>query len=233
MDALAQSWPRGLCKYAFSPSEPSRTDTVQDQGGQGADPARGAILAHSDLVPRADAPRDSPSLADSSEEGSTDSEMGHLVAGTCFCALLVWRDPSFLLSGVRMGVVCCCQMVTTDASLSGWGAVFEERPAYGVWSGKYLVWYINVLELRAVHLALTHFLPFLTNSHVIVRTDNMAVVPHINRLGGSRARTLNRHARQLLLWAQETFLSLRAVHVPGVLNLAVDFLSRQKLRSGE
>ncbi len=36
----------------------------------------------SDLVPRADAPCDSPSLADSSEEGSTDSEMGHLVAPT-------------------------------------------------------------------------------------------------------------------------------------------------------
>ncbi len=29
------------------------------------------------------------------------------------------------------------------------------------------------------------------------------------------------------------FLSLRAVHVPGVLNLAADFLSRQKLRSRE
>ncbi len=53
---------------------------MQDQGGRGADPARGAILAHPDLVPRADAPRDSPSLADSSEEGSTDSETGHLVA---------------------------------------------------------------------------------------------------------------------------------------------------------
>ncbi len=53
---------------------------MQDQGGRGADPARGAILAHPDLVPRADAPRDSPSLADSSEEGSTASETGHPVA---------------------------------------------------------------------------------------------------------------------------------------------------------
>ncbi len=34
-------------------------------------------------------------------------------------------------------------------------------------------------------------------------------------------------------WAQDKFLYLRAVHVPGVLNLATDFLSRQKLRSGE
>ncbi len=52
-DALAHSWPRDLRKY---------------------------VSTHSDLVPRADAPRDSPSLADSSEEGFTDSEMGHLVA---------------------------------------------------------------------------------------------------------------------------------------------------------
>ncbi len=69
--------PSQVCIY---PSEPSRTDTVQGQGERGADPARGAILAHPDLVPRADAPRDSPSLADSSEEGSTDSETGHLMA---------------------------------------------------------------------------------------------------------------------------------------------------------
>ncbi len=70
----------GPSQVCVPPSEPSRTDTVQDQGGRGAGLARGAVLAHSDLVPRTDAPRDSPSLADSSEEGSTDSETGHLMA---------------------------------------------------------------------------------------------------------------------------------------------------------
>ncbi|CAM4308209.1 unnamed protein product [Leuciscus chuanchicus] len=59
----------------------------------------------------------------------------------------------------------------------------------------------------------------------------MAVVSHVNRQGGSRSRTLDRHAHHLLLWSQDKFLSLRAVHVPGILNLAADFLSRQKLRS--
>ncbi len=67
---------------------------------------------------------------------------------------------------------------------------------------------------------------------VIFRTDNMAVVSHINHQGGSWSRTLNRHAHRLLLWAQDKFLSLRAVHVLGVLNLTAVFLSRQKLRSG-
>ncbi len=85
----------------------------------------------------------------------------------------------------------------------------------------------------AVFLALIHFLPVLGKHHVIVRTDNMAVVSHINRQGGSRLHTLDRLARRLLLWSQDKFLSLKAVHVPGILNLAADFLSRQKLRPGE
>ncbi len=59
------------------------------------------------------------------------------------------------------------------------------------------------------------------------------VVSHINRQGGSKSRTLDRLARHFLLWSQDKFLSLRAVHVPGVLNLAADFLSRQKLKPGE
>ncbi len=92
---------------------------------------------------------------------------------------------------------------------------------------------INCLELRAVFLALKYFLPVLGGYHIIVRTNNMVVVSHINRQGGSRSRTLDRLARHLLLWSQDKFLSLRAVHVPGVLNLAADFLSRQKLKPGE
>ncbi len=70
----------GPLQVCVPPGEPSRTDTVQDQGGRGAGLARGAVLAHSDLVPRTDAPHDSPSLADSSEVGSTDLETGHLMA---------------------------------------------------------------------------------------------------------------------------------------------------------
>ncbi len=70
----------GPTQICVSPSEPSRTDPVQGQGGRGASPFGGALLAQSDLVPRTDAPRDSPSLANSSEEGSPFSEKGHPLA---------------------------------------------------------------------------------------------------------------------------------------------------------
>ncbi len=155
------------------------------------------------------------------------------VSRSCCRRLLMWRDPVFLRSGVRMGAIHRRHMITTDASMTGWGAVFEGRPASGEWKEEFLFWHINCLELRAVFLALKYFLPVLGEHHVIVRTDNMAVVSHINRQGGSRSRTLDRLARHLLLWSQDKFLSLRSVHVPGVLNLAADFLSRQKLKPGE
>ncbi len=70
----------GPTQICVSPSEPSRTDPVQGQGGRGAGPLGGAVLAQSDLAPRTDAPRDSPSLANSSEEGSPFSERGHPLA---------------------------------------------------------------------------------------------------------------------------------------------------------
>ncbi len=70
----------GPAQICVPPSEPNSTDTVQDQGGRGAGLVSGSILAQQDLVPGTHAPRDSPSLADSSEEGSAFSETGHPLA---------------------------------------------------------------------------------------------------------------------------------------------------------
>ncbi len=70
----------GPAQICVPPSEPTGTDTVQDQGGRGAGLVSGSILAQQDLVPGTHAPRDSPSLANSSEEGSAFSETGHPMA---------------------------------------------------------------------------------------------------------------------------------------------------------
>ncbi len=69
------------------------------------------------------------------------------------------------------GAPCRCVMLTTDASLNGWGAVMSDHPARGVWSGRQLMWHINCLEILAVFRALKHFLPDLRDHHVLVRAD--------------------------------------------------------------
>ncbi|KAL0158986.1 hypothetical protein M9458_047062, partial [Cirrhinus mrigala] len=99
--------------------------------------------------------------------------------------------------------------------------------------GHQLTWHINCLEMLAVFQALKHFLPDLRDRHVLVRTDNTAVVSYINHQGGLRSRPLYKLAHQILVWSQGKLLSLRAVYVPGYLNLGADILSRQGPRPGE
>ncbi len=79
------------------------------------------------------------------------------VSRSCCRPLLLWRDPAFLQSGVRMGAIHHDHMITTDTSMTGWGTVFEDRPASGEWTEEFLSWHINCLELRAVFLALRYF----------------------------------------------------------------------------
>ncbi len=108
----------GLTQVCVSPSEPSRTDPVQGQGGRGASPLGCALLAQSDVVPRTGAPRDSPSLANSSEEGSTFSERGHPLAPAPRLVesprMVLGRDAE-VLSGLPPAVV---NTITSARALS-------------------------------------------------------------------------------------------------------------------
>ncbi len=70
----------GLTQVCVSPSEPTRTDTVQAQGGRWAGPAGCAPLAHPDLVSRTHFPRNSTSLVHSSEEVPPFSGARHHMA---------------------------------------------------------------------------------------------------------------------------------------------------------
>ncbi|KAL0168318.1 hypothetical protein M9458_036540 [Cirrhinus mrigala] len=56
----------------------------------------------------------------------------------------------------------------------------------------------------------------------------MSVVSYINHQGSVRPKALYRQAGNLLLWADLHFLSVRAVHIPGLLNRGVDMLLRKK-----
>ncbi|XP_059182347.1 uncharacterized protein LOC131961092 [Centropristis striata] len=144
----------------------------------------------------------------------------------CARSLRHWRVPSFLTRGVPMGSVLSRKVVTTDASLTGWGGIHEGRSVRGVWSVGLQRSHINFLELSAVFLSLKHFLPSLMGHHVLVRTDNTTTVAYINRQGGLRSRQLHMLARRLILWSCGRLLSLRATHAPGVLNTGADLLSR-------
>ena len=56
------------------------------------------------------------------------------VTRSCVLALQRWRDERFLTEGVSIGLITSRKVITTDASLTGWGATHEGRFARGVWN---------------------------------------------------------------------------------------------------
>ncbi|XP_041961423.1 uncharacterized protein LOC121719692 [Alosa sapidissima] len=120
----------------------------------------------------------------------------------------------------------------TDASTSGWGAICEGVAVNGLWPLTQSRQHINVLELLTVWLALQRFLPMLRGQHVLIRTDNTSALAYINRQGGIRSRPLFQVVTRLLLWTERNgILSLRAVHIPGRINVGADLLSRGSPRA--
>ncbi|CAJ0958249.1 unnamed protein product [Ranitomeya imitator] len=124
-------------------------------------------------------------------------------------------------------------VVTTDASLLGWGAVFLHHSAQGRWTVRESKLPINILEIRAIRLALSRFHALLAGHPVRVQSDNVTAVAYINHQGGTRSRAAMQEVSLILRWAETNHSIISAVHIPGVENWAADFLSRQGLASGE
>ncbi|XP_050958769.1 LOW QUALITY PROTEIN: uncharacterized protein LOC127160164 [Labeo rohita] len=156
-----------------------------------------------------------------------------IVSALCMRALRYWKNRSFLESGTPLGAVSMRKVVTTDVSLSGWGAVCEGRIAKGKWPISLRRAHINYLELLTVFLALKHFVQFLRNHHVLIRSDNTTTVAYVNRQGGTRSPQLHSLAQKLIVWGRKHFHSLRATHVPGIMNAGADLLSRGNPRYSE
>ena len=89
--------------------------------------------------------------------------------------------------------------IITDASTQGWGAHMGDSQIAGVWTRSERELHINVLDLRAVILALNHW-----------ATDNTTVVAYINKQGGTYSHLLLRPVVDLFLWLQTQDITLKS-----------------------
>ena len=117
-------------------------------------------------------------------------------------------------------------VMTTDASLEGWGAVCGNESTGGRWSGNEFDDHINVLELRAILLGLQSFFKNEYNSEVLVKSDNTTAVSYVNRMGGSRSSECDSLSKDIWSFCEEREMWLVASFIPGKDNEEADFMSR-------
>ena len=139
-----------------------------------------------------------------------------------------WNNKGRFISGVTLKPSLPTHTLFTDASLSGWGAHLEPEGllCHGVWTPVQSVLHINILEMKAILLALKQCHQYVANSTVLIATDNSSVVSYLKKQGGTHSPSLCMEVWDTLLWCNQEGIDLLVRHLPGKSNILADRLSR-------
>jgi hypothetical protein len=138
-----------------------------------------------------------------------------------------WLRKENVMPGVSVNPFSPKVQMFTDASNTGWGAHVGDKMFAGDWSTEEARMHINCLELLAVTKTVQEMLAELSNSQILVATDNSTVVSYINKQGGTRSPTLCQLTETLLCTLHTIHSEIRARHIPGKRNVIADQLSRR------
>lgn len=117
----------------------------------------------------------------------------------------------------------------TDASNVGFGCVFGTKWFFGSFDTSWLEYHISVREFFPIILAVEIWGSLLTNTSIVLHSDNIAVVYVINKLT-SKGSNLMKLMRRLMVTSLKYNISFHAEHIPGLLNNAADLLSRLQVQ---
>ena len=131
---------------------------------------------------------------------------------------IIWWKNNILGSFSTIRIENPSFTVTTDASRTGWGAVFKNISRGGKFSITETLMHINVLELKAILFELRSLCVHISNSYIKILSDNTTAVHCICYVGSCRYVDCDKITKSIWGWA----------HIPGGLNREADEKSRVK-----
>ena len=124
-------------------------------------------------------------------------------------------------------------IITTDASLKGWGAHCGNIRTGGSWESSEAENHINYLEILAAFLGLKAFGQEKSNIHIQLRVDNTTAVHMIYKMGSSHSAKCNDLVKEMWEWCIGRQIWISATYIPGSLNFVADFESRHTAKASE
>ena len=100
-------------------------------------------------------------------------------------SLYWWMSPPE--NGRTLNVTMPTHVITTDASLSGWGAQMGQQSIQGLWSEPEKLNHINYLELKTVLIALQHWKNQLRNQHSLTTAGQHESCSISDKRGGAHS----------------------------------------------
>jgi len=122
-------------------------------------------------------------------------------------------------------------VITTDASLSGWGAHMGTNCTRGFWSHEEAKLHINILELKAICYSLQAFANDKSNCRILIRSDSTTAISYINKYGGTRSCINHCIAKLIWQWCERRNIFIHASYISTKANILADKLSRSLIES--
>ena len=118
--------------------------------------------------------------------------------------------------------------VFTDSSTTGWGIYWEQGDLeYGEeWPIEQQSWHINILELKAVLLALLMLVKHLRNKHIQLFIDNTTAISCIKKGGSTKSFTCNAVTQDIFKYAWSKGITFILAYIPTKENVRADRASR-------
>ena len=124
-------------------------------------------------------------------------------------------------------------IMTTDASLSEWGACLDGMTTGGRWNPDEATHDINYLEMLAVLFALQSFSNKVSAKHIKLMVDNTIAVATINQMGTCHSNLNNKMVQQIWEWCILHGVWQTVAHIPGKSNTEANRESRLSRKETE
>ena len=148
--------------------------------------------------------------------------------------LLWWKENLTLCNGRSLISSPPQIIISSDASLQGWGASCHGLTTGGPWSMEERKFHINVLELKAAKLAIMSFtLKERDAISVHIRMDNMTALSYLMKMGGTKNQELTAISKEIWQYLLKRKITITAEYLPGSMNVEADRESRQTRDSSE
>jgi len=111
-------------------------------------------------------------------------------------------------------------VIQTDSSTQGWGYSFNDQTGGGRWSKQESKSHINVLELKAILLAIKTLKDEIKKSHVKILSDSSTAVCYVTNMGGCKSLECDVVAKEIWNFCIDNGIWLSIAHIPGIANAA-------------
>ena len=114
------------------------------------------------------------------------------------------------------------------------GCILQRSQNGGQWSALEKTFHINVLELKAVKLAILSFHRIFPNTlSVHIRIDNITALTYLKKMGGTKSAQLTHLSKQIWEYLLQHQITITVEYLPGRLNVEADTMSRNVRDSSE